>query len=127
MTDPTSVVTKPYMFAPQALGMLALGGVWTIGFFENKARDSLHSPEAKLQSWADSFSINAKLFPALGMLTSGLGYWAFKKTEQKDYLYGAITMFSLLPITLLLIKQTNDRLNALNKKAIVNKEGLAKN
>ena len=34
---------QPYIFAPKALGLLALGGTWAIGFFENKGMESLSS------------------------------------------------------------------------------------
>ena len=80
MTDPSAIVPQFYMFAPRTLAMYALGGAWAIGFFENKARDSLHSSEAKLKSFADSYNINKKIFPFLAAISAGLGILAWKKS-----------------------------------------------
>ena len=60
------------------------------------------------------------------MVASGAGYWAYKNTEQKDYLYGAITMMSLLPITFAFIHQFNTRLLQLHDKITVKNQELAK-
>ena len=126
MTQATSVKLEPHFFAPKVFGLVTLGGIWAIAFSENKARDSLQSTDNKLKTWASSFNIGSKVFPVLGIATAALGYVAYKKTEEKDYLYGSIAALSILPLTLTFMNGINRRLMQLNDKANVKGEGLDK-
>ena len=114
------------MFAPLTLTSVGLGAAWVIGFFENKSRDAIISNEVKLSTWAKSAQLNRKIFPALGLLTSGAGLWAWKKTEQKDYLWGSCALLAALPVTLLFLHHLDAKLMKLDDKVNKKKEPLSK-
>ena len=126
MTSPTTSELKPYVFAPLTLTSVGLGAAWVIGFFENKSRDAIFSNEAKLSTWVRSAKLNKKIFPAIGVLSSGVGLWAWKKTEQKDYLWGSCALLAALPITMLFLRQLDVKLTKLDDKVNNKKEPLSK-
>src|SRR5258708_24237344 len=80
---------------------------------EQPARLALDD-RALLTEWKPSYKHGAAMQAPLALIGSLLGLAAWWQTNDGPWLLGAIVLISAWPYTLLVIRPTNDHLNAIN-------------
>jgi hypothetical protein len=90
---------------------LFTGAAIYINVAEQPARLALPD-EAMLSQWKESYRRAAVMQAGLALVGCLLGLWAFSDTDDMLWVLGALVLVSAWPFTLILIKPTNDALNA---------------
>jgi hypothetical protein len=95
---------------------LFAGAAMYINVAEQPARLALPDA-AMLTQWQKSYANAAKMQAGLALLGSILGLAAFWLSEAWLWVLGALVLLSAWPFTLIVIKPTNDTLNATDTAA----------
>ena len=90
---------------------LFAGAAIYINVAEQPARLALED-QAMLLQWKESYRRAAVMQASLALIGCLLGLWAFSDTGDVLWAIGALILLSAWPLTLFVIKRTNDALNA---------------
>ena len=89
---------------------LFTGAAIYVNVAEQPARLALPD-DAMLMQWKESYRRAAIMQAGLALVGCILGLWAFSDTGDYLWVLGALVLVSAWPLTLILIKPTNDALN----------------
>jgi hypothetical protein len=90
---------------------LFAGAALYINVAEHPARMRLDD-RAALAQWKASYNRAALMQAGLALVSLGLGFWAWWRTEIEWLLAGALLIGAVIPLTLILVLPTNRRLQA---------------
>lgn len=75
-------------------------------------RQQLASKKLQLQHWDKMYELGKKTMPKIVILGTAAASYAFWKTREAFWLYGAAALLSIIPYTYLAMMPTNNQLNA---------------
>jgi len=90
---------------------LFAGAAFYVSFVEQPARLLLED-RSLLTEWKPSYKYGATMQATLAAVSTLLGLWAWQQTHDWRWALGAALIFANWPYTLLVIRPTNDQIDA---------------
>lgn len=107
---------------PGACSLLFAGVALYISELDPAVREQLPSTKQQLQHWSRVYEIGLRTMPVPALLGSVAAAAAFRKSDEKYWLYGALALFSVIPYTFLFIMPTNKELKAILEQSALREE-----
>ena len=111
MLKENSVLTDVLYQTPLAFSCLFAGANLYIINGDPAARLLLSNKKQQVAHWSKMFFWGLKVFPVVVFGGAGAAIGAYYKSNENLWLYGAATLFSILPYTVLVMMKTNNYLN----------------
>ena len=76
-------------------------------------REQLENKKHQLAHWAKFYGVGKIFMPLIALGGTVAAGAAYAKTKENLWLIGGATLISIIPFTFIVMKKTNDRLNAI--------------
>lgn len=101
---------NPFLALPRNGAVFFAGSAFYIGFIDTGVRDSLRNPRTQLTQWANMYKRAAPTMAFLAAGTALAALKAFQTSKEPLWLIGGLTMFAIIPYTVLFMRGLNNEL-----------------